>query len=302
MDFFSILGIVSTFISGVIGLWNTTQQSKAYSEQHELNQQQLAFSKSEQERSQYNYENGLQIRVNDAKQAGLSPLAAVGNVGSSSVVSAPQRSVGQVPQVDTSVLNNIVDSILSGVMSMKLSEQQHGYKMAEISKQGEIDKELAHINAGASKYTADSNYNVAMAELDEAIRVHDYDATVQSWNEMMSENELFGLYGDRYYSYDSFVHAYDNWRADYSAKVSEIAREYGVSEDSLSLGASVGIEGFGVSGNFGKYENGSKVSYAIQALKSWADSNPPPVPAFRTGGPFNHGSSIRKSTVDTTRR
>lgn len=157
----TVLDIAKPIFSAGSAIFNAYQGVKQFNKNFE-------FNKNEAELARQREDNQIQRATADATAAGFSPLAALGNTASGATVSAPSSNASS--NLDITPLISMFENQAQRKHETEMQTESLNAQK-EISNASNISAEnIAKIQAGSSKYSADTQAETAKKQLEESKR------------------------------------------------------------------------------------------------------------------------------------
>lgn len=159
-------------------------------EGHRQYEKNFAFNQSEANIAREREDNQIQRATADATAAGFSPLAALGNTASGATVSAPSSNASST--LDMTPLLSMFENQAQRQHETEMQTQSLNAQKEMANASNLASLKIARINAGASKYSADTGANTAAKQLQETKRQFN-----RTFTETLRQNKAQENYQDR---------------------------------------------------------------------------------------------------------
>lgn len=265
-----VMGAIQGTANTGIEIFNTVSQHQNNQKMMDLYQDQLDWSKHQQQITWDREDTALQRMVEDAQAAGLSPLSGVSGHNSGSVVSQPSLPSLVAPQFDASqIQSGLMETANLAYLYDKMDSDVNIEKAQQDLEREKLSAQLSmhddQLSQDLSKLMSTQNHEKEMLELEKIVQQN---ATILS-----AHNGNVKLY----YEKNKYNAAIQEWAEGYQQIVNEFTSE----SQSSSQNGSGGLSVVGTGANLG---TGSSESSSVQnsanlqaAIEGYCKVNPFPV-------------------------
>lgn len=310
----------ASIASGLGSLWSSSKNRKLQKQALEFQKQswreEFDYTKWLNQETMNREDNALQRQVQDAQQAGISPLAVAGTGGSTSgaLMSAPSAPSLTAPQYDYSGIQQGFQGISNAVLQM--GKQASEEYIADQDRTQKKELALAELFQSADQFTATIG-------LENAKLANDYQKFVIAQNSENEKNryESFlafsknlndrGIPNYRVVDDDKYNTEYSKWAKSLSAYINGLSADSEAKSESENNAKSDNID---IAGGFGKGSGSTdSTSHAeggklLNGLKSVSDTILDSVTSninisgkFGKGSSESSGTSSSETTVNTSK-